>query len=71
MSYLSCKKKLLKDDSFIMSLEEISQEEKHLRPISHEKKTHLGKSFVTMTVLMVKFYKKLILVMLYVNNAPM
>ena len=38
------KTKLLKDDSFIMSLEEISQKEKKLRPISHEKKTHLGKS---------------------------
>ena len=30
---------------------------KKLRPISHEKKTHLGKSCVTMTDLMVKFYE--------------
>ena len=40
-----------------------------MRPISHEKKTHLGKSCVTMTHLMDKFYEKLILVMLYVKNA--
>ena len=40
VSYLSCKKtKLLKDDSFIIPLEEISHKEK-LRPISHEKKCH-------------------------------
>ena len=32
--------------------------EKKLRPISHDKKTHLGKICVTMTDLMVKFYGK-------------
>ena len=31
---------------------------KKRRPLSHEKKTHLGKSCVTMTYLMVKFYEK-------------
>ena len=41
-----------------------------MRPISHEKKTHLGKSCVTMTYLMVKFYEKISLVMLYVKNDP-
>ena len=29
-----------------------------MRPISHEKKTNLGKSCVTITYLMVKFYKE-------------
>ena len=29
-----------------------------MRPISHEKKNHLGKSCVTMTDLMDKFYEK-------------
>ena len=29
-----------------------------MRPISHEKKTHLGKSCVTMTYLTDKFYEK-------------
>ena len=29
-----------------------------MRPISHEKKTHLGKNCVTMTDLMNKFYEK-------------
>ena len=29
-----------------------------MRPISHEKKTHLGKICVTVTYLMVKFYEK-------------
>ena len=40
-----------------MPLGEISQKEK-LRPISHEKKTNLGKNCVTMTYLMVKFNEK-------------
>ena len=42
---LSCnaKNQILNDDSFIFSLEEISQKVKKMRPISHEKKTHLGK----------------------------
>ena len=38
-------------------LKEISQKEKMI-PISHKKKTHLGKSCVTMTDSMVKFCKK-------------
>ena len=60
MSHLSCKKKLkvLNDDSFILPLEEISQKGEKMRPISHKKKTHLGKSCVTMKDLMVKFYEK-------------
>ena len=59
MYYLSCKKaKVLNYDSFIFSLEEISQKEKRIRPISHERNTHLGKSCVTMTYLMDKFYEK-------------
>ena len=33
-------------------------ERKKLRPISHGKNTHLGKSCVTMTYFMVKFYEK-------------
>ena len=41
-----------------------------MRPISHEKKNHLGKSCVTMTYLMDKLYEKLSLVMLYVKNDP-
>ena len=49
--------KLLKDESFIFPLGEITQK-KHLRPISHEKKTHLAKSCVTMKYLMVRFYEK-------------
>ena len=53
-----------------MSLEEISQKEKDSRPIGHEKNTHLGKSCITMTYLMVKFYEKISLVMLYVKNDP-
>ena len=41
-----------------------------MRPISHEKMNHLGKSCVTITDLMDKFYEKLSWVMLYVKNAP-
>ena len=52
------KSKVLNDDSFIFSLEEISQKGKNTRQVSHEKKTHLGKSSVTMTYLMYKFYEK-------------
>ena len=61
MSYLSCQKKfkVLNDDSFILPLKEISQKGKVMRPISHEKMTHLGNSCVTMTDLMDKFYEKL------------
>ena len=46
------KPKLLNGDSFILPIEKISQKGKRMRPISHEKKTHLGKSCVTMTYLM-------------------
>ena len=60
MSYLSRpKKKLLSDDSFILPLEEISQKGKRMRPISHEKKNHFGKSCVTVTDLMDNFFEKL------------
>ena len=51
--------KRFNDFSFIFPLEEISQKGKIMRPISHEKMTHLGKSCVTMTYLMDKFYEKL------------
>ena len=51
--------KVLNDDSFILPLEDISQKGKRMRPISHEKMTHLGKSCVTMTDLMETFYEKL------------
>ena len=44
-----------------MSLEEIFQTI-DLRPISNDKKTHLGKSCVTMTDLMVKVYEKIELI---------
>ena len=49
--------KIFKDFAFILPLEEISKEGKKTRKISHEKKTHLGKSCVTMTDLMDKFYE--------------
>ena len=51
------KTKLLKYYWFIIPLREITQNEK-LVPISHQKKTHLGKSWVAMTDMMVKFYEK-------------
>ena len=59
ISYLSCKNKLkvLNYDPSILPLKEISHKETKIKPISHEKNTHLGKSYVTMTDLMVKFYK--------------
>ena len=44
--------KLFKDFVFILPLEEISREGKNTIKTSHEKKTHLGKSCVTMTDLM-------------------
>ena len=47
------------DDSFIFPLGKISQKGKIMRPISHEKKTNLGKNCVTMTDLMNKFDEKL------------
>ena len=51
--------KVLKHDTFILPLREISHKKKKLRPISHEKKAHLAKSCVTMNDLMVKFDEKL------------
>ena len=53
------KAKVLNYDSFILPLEEISQKGKTMRPISHEKKNHLGKICVIMIDLMDKFYEKL------------
>ena len=41
-----------------MPLGENSQKGMFLRPISHEKKTHLVKSCVAMTDLMFKFYER-------------
>ena len=38
-------------------MEQISKKGKNSRKISHEKKTHLGKSCVSMTDLMDKFYE--------------
>ena len=72
MSYLSFqnRSKVLNDYSFIFPLEEISQKGKIMRPNSHDRMTHLGKSCVTMTDLMNKFYEKLSWVMLYVKNSP-
>ena len=59
MSYLPWEKKVLKDDSFIFPLGEILHKDKKWRSLSHEKKTHLTKSCVTMIDLMVTFYEKL------------
>ena len=44
--------------SFVLPLEEISHKGKIMRPISHEKMTHLGKICVTMIDLMDKCYEK-------------
>ena len=41
----------------ILSLEQNSEYDKKLRQTSHEKKTHLGKSCVTMKDLIDKFYE--------------
>ena len=49
--------KIFKDFAFILPLEQISKKGKNTRKISHEEKTHLGKSCVTMTDLMDKFYE--------------
>ena len=49
--------KILKDFVFILPLEQISKKVKNTRKISHVKKTHLGKSCVTMTYSMDKFYE--------------
>ena len=53
------KTKLLKDNSFFVTLQEITHKNKIWRAISHEKKTHLAKSYVTMKDLMRKFDEKL------------
>ena len=49
--------KISKELSLILSLEQRSKYGKKLRQISHEKRTHLGKSCMTMKDLMVKFYE--------------
>ena len=49
--------KIFKDFAFILPLEQISKKGKNARKISHEKNTHLGKSYVTMTYFMDKFYE--------------
>ena len=49
--------KITKDFSLILSLEQIFEYTKKFRRISHEKKTHLGNSCVTMKYLMNKFYE--------------
>ena len=49
--------KILKEFVFILPLEEISKKGKNTRKTSHEKKTHLGKSCVTMTDFMEIFYE--------------
>ena len=49
--------KISKDFSFILSSEKNSEYGKNLRQISHEKKTHLEKSCMTMTAWMDKFYE--------------
>ena len=49
--------KISKDLSFILSLEQMSKKGKNARKTSHEKKTHLEKSCVTMIDLMGQFYE--------------
>ena len=62
MTCLTCHEKkspkVLKHDSFILTLGKLYTKKKKLRRISHEKKTHLAKSFVTKKYLMIKFYEK-------------
>ena len=53
------KLKVLDYNSFILPMEKNITEGKKKIPISHERKTNLGKSCVTMTDLMVNFYEKL------------
>ena len=50
--------KIFNDFSFIFPQGELLQEGKIMRPISHEKITHLDKSCVTMIDLMDEFYDK-------------
>ena len=71
MYYSSCKKtQTIKIWLIYYAIGGNITERKKLRPISHEKNNHLGKSSVTMKYLMVKFDEKLSWVMLYMNNAP-
>ena len=49
--------KISKELSLILYLEQKSKYGKKLRQISHEKKTHLGKSCMTMKDLMNKYYE--------------
>ena len=49
--------KIAKNISFILLSEQSFEYTKKVRRISHEKKTHLGKSCVTMNDLMSKFYE--------------
>ena len=49
--------KITKNISFIISLEQSFEYPKKARQISHEKKTHLGKSCVTMNDFMSKLYE--------------
>ena len=60
-TFLTCKipksPKIFMDLSFILSLEQMSKKGKNTRIISHEKKTHLWKSCVTMIDMMVIFYE--------------
>ena len=72
MSYFSCQKppKNIKRQLIYFAIGRNITKGKRMRPISHEKINHLGKSCVTMTDLIVKFYEKLRRVILYVKNAP-
>ena len=58
---LTCKTpkspKIFMDFAFILPLEQMSNKGEKTRKTSKEKKTHLGKSCVTMTGLMDKFYE--------------
>ena len=61
MAYFSCHQnicpKILKDESFFLSLEGIISNNKKLTPICHDKMTHLAYNCVTMNELMDKFYE--------------
>ena len=49
--------KIFKDFAFILPLEQMPKKGKNTGKIGHKKNTHLGKSCVTMTYLMDKFYE--------------
>ena len=74
MSFLSSKPppNILKDDSFILSLEVIIPDNKKLTPIFYDKMTHLAYHFVTMNELMDMFYenKELIDVVCVCSRSP-